>query len=845
MDNHNPVTADKAKWYETRRNELLKLLEKTSKVEIPEKYAQEMGFIRKKCLENQFEIVLVGEFQGGKSTTFNALCDGRDLSPRGLGGGGIKTSAAIISAQNISDNETKAGLDEWAEITFKTKYEIQKGMFDLLRDALIEDKPFKDSLKLKQDDFISAMSDPSEFARLLDLDSPVHRKAVKTILSQYWEAWSQDKASLDEDTKDRLRIATLQERFYGTKEYEKLLSRNVLGLSDFQPLIAFPSDWIIRWKDGKEASFTWEEAAFVFIARVLLRIKSESLAKLGCRITDCPGLFANAYDTAVARGAISNADAVWYLIGGEKQIGAKDIDSLEFIKRMGMISKVISSVNLRLKNESNMNLIFQTTQNILRENKFTFPVLRYNAKLAFLARQGIRVNKGDKFSEYEQNCMRIDSELEGNSSTDEMWLEMVNNLGTKEYRNIEKITDESVQKVLDGSHIEEILSFLSQEIITKKSHSILIDNGSKKAADALQEYEGQLKMSEDAALQDKAEWEKKVQENQTALENFIRKSKDIVEDSTLFCEKRMMSKALASELVKSSLNNDFAKQVTEVIAKSVFSKQWKPYLSKKNYKEAIMKETAPEIGSLAVCALQRTLESWKTGIENEGDNWQVLKHRLNRVSKDIKKLWEKESENQDYIKDLQLNLPTQDDLATELTAMQNVIFDNKDLLKTMDGNRLGIGTILLAVILSPILLWVGWCALIDYVFSVKDSWSVWGSIKKEFQEQETKTKESLYNTISSGLKSDELRALVSEKYIDVFERIQDSCLKNIERSIDNLLICFKADHVDPAKRNLNESERRRKEIAEKNHNIRKEQIEPLRKEIRAFEQRVTAELNLK
>jgi hypothetical protein len=307
----------------------------------------------------------------------------------------------------------------------------------------------------------------------------------------------------------------------------------------------------------------------------------------------------------------------------------------------------------------------------------------------------------------------------------------------------------------------------------------------------------------------------------------------------------MMSKALASELVKSSLNNDFAKQVTEVIAKSVFSKQWKPYLSKKNYKEAIMKETAPEIGSLAVCALQRTLESWKTGIENEGDNWQVLKHRLNRVSKDIKKLWEKESENQDYIKDLQLNLPTQDDLATELTAMQNVIFDNKDLLKTMDGNRLGIGTILLAVILSPILLWVGWCALIDYVFSVKDSWSVWGSIKKEFQEQETKTKESLYNTISSGLKSDELRALVSEKYIDVFERIQDSCLKNIEKSIDNLLVCFKADHVDPAKRNLNESEQRRKEIAEKNHSIRKEQIEPLRKEIRAFEQRVTAELNQK
>ena len=99
----NVSTANKAKWYEIRRNELLELIEKTSSLQIQEKYAKELAEVKKKCLENQFEIVLIGEFQGGKSTTFNALCDGRDLSPRGLGGGGIKTSAAIISAQNISD----------------------------------------------------------------------------------------------------------------------------------------------------------------------------------------------------------------------------------------------------------------------------------------------------------------------------------------------------------------------------------------------------------------------------------------------------------------------------------------------------------------------------------------------------------------------------------------------------------------------------------------------------------------------------------------------------------------------------------------------------------------------
>ena len=91
-----------------------------------DKYREELERIKKKSQEDQFEIVLCGEFQGGKSTTFNAICDGRDLSPRGLGGGGIKTSAAIISAQNISDENE----NERAEISYKTKNEFSKNICD-------------------------------------------------------------------------------------------------------------------------------------------------------------------------------------------------------------------------------------------------------------------------------------------------------------------------------------------------------------------------------------------------------------------------------------------------------------------------------------------------------------------------------------------------------------------------------------------------------------------------------------------------------------------------------------------------------------------------------------------
>ena len=55
------------------------------------------------------------------------------------------------------DGETKNGMDEWAEITFKSKYEIQYGMFDILHDGgLAENESFHASIiksGVKQDDY--------------------------------------------------------------------------------------------------------------------------------------------------------------------------------------------------------------------------------------------------------------------------------------------------------------------------------------------------------------------------------------------------------------------------------------------------------------------------------------------------------------------------------------------------------------------------------------------------------------------------------------------------------------------------------------------------------------------
>ena len=61
--------------YETKRNDLIVLIENILKsaTKLPAKSRKELEETVKKLKRNSFEIVLVGEFQGGKSTLFDTV----------------------------------------------------------------------------------------------------------------------------------------------------------------------------------------------------------------------------------------------------------------------------------------------------------------------------------------------------------------------------------------------------------------------------------------------------------------------------------------------------------------------------------------------------------------------------------------------------------------------------------------------------------------------------------------------------------------------------------------------------------------------------------------------------
>lgn len=828
---------DRAQWYETRRNELLKLLERTKVLEIPEKEATELAAIRKKCLENQFEIVLVAEFQGGKSTTFNALCDGRDLSPRGLGGGGIKTSAAIISAQNISDGETKNGMDEWAEITFKSKYEIQLGMFDILHETLSEDQNFKDSVTktgMKEEDHLCKISPPEEFAKILDLDNPTHRKAVRDTLNKLWNQWSADKSlftAKDDDLLDRLRIATLIERFYNTPEYKKLITKTTTGIYDFQSLVAFPTDWAPRWCDGQKASFKLSEVAFIFIARTLLRIKSKNLSRVGCRISDCPGLFANAFDTNVTTNAIMNSDAVWYLINGEKQIGQQDLNALTYIERIGMASKIVGSVNFKGKHDNIKKNIFPATEAILKNQDFTFPLLPYDARLAFLSNQGERIAK-QELSSNDLHGMIVDSD---NTETlpiptpEDMWVEMINTAQAttklRSLRNVIDVSEKSVALVREESHIDEIMDFLNKDIISKKSRAILIDSGSRKAADALQEYEGILKTSEDAALLDEKTWKKNVEESKAKLNRFIGESKDLIDESPLVIERAQLSEALAKDLVSQIFDDKFIEEIGFTIAYSLVVQHTKFQFTRKEVVQAIFKDASPKIDELFKSGMAKILTLWANNTLTS-TNWHTYKTRLSILEKRINRLWNTDISMNHYLKRMSLRIRENIIPGDQLKKIRGAVFSS---IKAPN---------LAQKIVSKLGSFNGLLGFITSFFKSQQA------INQQNTQKATKiAKNYINNELKQQLSSLDSIAEISKPLIPAFEVMQACIIRRITNSLVDLLVRFQKEHVDPAKRNFSESETKRKEIAEKNHKIRVEQIEPLRREIREFEAQVSNEIN--
>ena len=793
-----------AAWYSTRRDDLLNLLEATARLDVPADYKDEFTDIHKKCLENQFEIVLVGEFQGGKSTTFNTLCGGRELSPRGLNGGGIKTSAAVISAQNISDGEVKDGREEWAEITFKSKKELLSNMFDVLVNEGQIQTQFP---KLKWET-------ESDFLKNLDLDNAAHRKVM---LDTVVKLWTDRKDLGNEDLKDNMRIATLILKFYGTPEYKKLCEKKITDVVSFQNLIQFPQDWETRWVAREKAVFTFDEIAFVFISRVLLRIKSPHLARLGCRITDCPGLFANSYDTRVAKAAIHASDAVWYLLNGDKQIGQSDIKILDMLKKEGISDRQIISANMKSDHPQKIATIIPADQSILINSGLNSDVNPYNAQLALLSEQGQMILDGT-LSDHDKKIMEINF---GGApqSPEKMWQQMVFRIGiianVPALAALNSLDENAISTVKDESRLENILSFINQRIIKDKSQSILLDNGSVRAAKALKAYEGELQSKEDAARQSKEEAEKEKAEADCKMKEFQDASCDIIEDSLFVAQKRQNADFYAEKLIKEAFSDKTLRnEITEVLLDGLWEKAGSCYLSTENFKKDVMDAVGPEISTHLNDALIQTWQKWKDKT-NTFCEWQG--NYLKSIAKTNRKIEEKWRDVKCDEINLLKGLGDFDIQVDDLDIAIQTIGEDANIREALDKAKCNLFGLI-------------WHWLIT-IFT--------GGTTEEYFKAENRPK--VEAAIASVLRN-----------VGFFSDTQDGLARSFrkysEQVEDNLLNKLKLVQEAYEKRKkekdaiFKEKQAVQQKIAAEAHATRTQKIEPVRKKVEEFQQQVTKEI---
>ncbi len=319
------------------------------------------------------ELLLMGEAWSGKSTTFNAICDGREISPRGVG---IKATGCRISAHPIP-----ADVEEYAELTWKTDDELMLAMYDIVSDNLVDDKDGRTLFPHIKPEKLPSLS-----------DNRVRALSKKAIHAE-WEKYCGNVAVYDRvgvDRLDLLQIATLILE-YGTLMLGELRAQTRVSLDDVKSLVAFPRDWSVKWqKEGENVHWRLKDVACVFLSGVDCHVHSPTLERLGCVVTDCPGFFEGPWGAKIAQQAMMRANAILYLIGGQKQMCEADRQILSEIRKIEQGEKVVFAINAKMSKLSVEQELRSVDFDMVKEA--SFPIEReedicvFNALLALNAK---------------------------------------------------------------------------------------------------------------------------------------------------------------------------------------------------------------------------------------------------------------------------------------------------------------------------------------------------------------------------------------------------------------------------------------------------------------------------
>ncbi|MCP4345780.1 MAG: hypothetical protein GY795_09665 [Desulfobacterales bacterium] len=612
--------------YQTLRNELIEHLQQAIAFDsINEETRNRLKRICKGTLESQFDIVLVGEFQGGKSTTFNAFCDGRELSPTGSG---MRTSGCIVAAQNISDHsEPEKAIVEW-----RSSDELIAGFSDLLL-------PHLKNLDSERFENITA----SELGKIIKLDSETDRHLVKEAANQEWEIWEKDKSGYDLEQKgnlDVLRLASIVAHHYASDTINQLWQQHEFSPEVIGSMIVFPSDWDERWTYNDPAKFDSKEIVFAFIKNVRIRLHFNYLSRLGCVIIDCPGLFASRWDTEVARSAMFNADAILYLFDGNKTIKLSDLKALQFVHQNGMEYKLFYGCNMRGHSLENSKRILQSTAAKMKESDFKVHEDEFGLFHALLALRSIQSERffNGKLDSFTADVLADKKGTFPENVKKRLRKDIIGQMIVLDIDDDYPEFNTSVVKYArEVSGIDRLMDVIERAAIRKKARKILIDTGSKIAANCLLEAESTLRSRENSAHEKEYEFRLQVETANEELNNFEQISSQIINklNEKISCRKWMTEDFLKLiEKRQDRFLSDTAKKLYDVHKKSGWIQNRGD--SFKNKLIAIIQKETEDFFKESFAEWMATIKDGKNGVYNR-----ELAYHVSVVSNRLNQQWQK------------------------------------------------------------------------------------------------------------------------------------------------------------------------------------------------------------
>lgn len=574
---------DQKRWYKFKHDQLLDLLRRAVEAVDVKRHNEALQAVDEKCKEDQFDVVLLGEFQYGKSTTLDTLCGGREMSPQGEGT--TPTSAVPVSVQSLERGEP----DEWGEIRFKSKRELAAEIFDTFESDLSDsesDHPLKRFLP--EGDGLAR----NRFCDGFDIDDPEHLAAVRSSLEDAWERYNRDDRSKFEfSTRQRqlMEVTTLIARFYGTDEYRTMLQTTHLGVDEIGAYVWFPSDWSQGASKGFGYEVSFEDARFAFVDAAILHLRSPFLEELGCRVTDCPGLDASAYDKEVTRRALLKADGVLFVHRCTKMVGASTLGELfEFVRDTERTDKTILALNLwgisrnaaivpgkDRRGRPTPSIVGASEQQI-RNDGYAFPVVWCHILLAYLAALGERhLRTGGSFTSDERRWLAEKAAAVDEGQTDEaLWLAAVVETNSRfkisELSGFSALDEHAVSTVRRTSNFDALIVVVSETVLREKTGSILVDNGSRKALATLKEHETELRHKEEEAEHSEKQCAEEVAAATKDLDEYEAETDALVRASYLFKHKNELIEKLSEALVEDTLSSNFFRNLSRRIGRLIY-----------------------------------------------------------------------------------------------------------------------------------------------------------------------------------------------------------------------------------------------------------------------------------